>query len=294
MLSRCRAVRANLGGKSGDLVTVAEDGKTGELVVVRSCAPGGVDVYRRLGGVSKEARRVLPVLLEAGVADRDYPGLCKKGCSYAITRLAPGVTMRKYLGGEPPPFRDALSVVFQVAFALHHLRKDLRMRHCDLHADNVIVDADNTYVEGEGRFVLKGSKNKHAYDLSGCPKVVLIDFGLSEQGEPCPGNRLIWYYLLRLYQLYVVPSDLTRVRLKIDRGGPPSAGMIRYMKSNRPECANARSDLESVLGFDDAVLGMHGIDGFRAPAKNATYYGVLTSPRFDVLRGRGGARPGRR
>ncbi len=292
MLSRYHSVRTNLGGKSGDSVTIAKDRKSGELVVVRSCNQTCVDVYRRLNGVDKEAQRVLPVLLDAGVADKDHPDLCKKGRAYVITKLALGVTMRKYFEGDLPPFRDAMSVVFQVAFALHHLRKDLDVRHCDIHADNIIVDAVNTYGK-DGRFALKGSKNRHVYDLTGCPKVVLIDFGLSERGESSPECRSFWYYLLRLYQLYIRPSDLTRVRLKIDRGGPPSPEMLRYMKGNRDACANSRSDLEAVLGFEDVLLGMYGVDGFKVP-KTATYYKVLTSPRFDVLRGKGGARQGRR
>lgn len=289
-------VRPIKGGLSGSKVVIARNTRSGRQVVIKSDA---MKVLRpeiiadcMTSRASADARRLFPAVVDVGIADDEYPDVCAKGRTFLVMELVGGVTLEEYLSGKLPPVKHAMSVVFQVAFALREIRHRFGIRHCDVHARNVIVDAADPYGETSGRFVLSGRKRQHVFDLSGCPRVRIIDFGLAQRRKSNPQHRVFSHYLLRLYQMYLRPKDITRVRLKLQTGLRVSPELLAYMKANSDTCENHRSDLEGVLGFEDVLLKLYGLDddvpaASRIPAPGAaapSYYQILTSARFNALR----------
>eukprot|EP00873_Tetraselmis_striata_P043806 jgi/Tetstr1/464070/TSEL_008875.t1 len=289
-------VRPIKGGLSGSKVCIARNKKSGRQVVIKS---DSLRVLRpeivadcMTSRVGVEARRMFPAVVDVGISDGDNPEASPKGSAFLVMELVGGVTLEEYLAGKLPPVRHALSVLFQIAFALREIRKNFGLRHCDVHARNVIVDAADPHGETSGRFVVSGRKKKHAFDLSGCPKVRIIDFGLAQRRKSRPRHRSFSRYLLRLYQMYLRPKDITRVNLKLNSGLRVSTELLAYMRSSSDVCENYRSDVEGILGFEDVLVSMYGMDedapaASRIPspgAKPPTYYQILTSGRFDALR----------
>lgn len=295
-LKQYEFVRPIKGGMSGSRVVIVRNARSGRQLVIKSDA---MKVLRSeivadcmTSRASPDARRLFPEVIDAGIADDDYPDVCDKGRVFIAMELVGGVTLEDYLSGKLPPVKHAMAVVFQVAFALREMRQRFGIRHCDVHARNVIVDAADPYGDASGRFVLSGRKKRHVFDLSGCPRARIIDFGLAQRRKSRPQHRVFSHYLLRLYQMYMRPGDITRVRLKLNSGVRVSPELLAYMKANSDTCENHRSDMEGLLGFEDVLLKLYGI-GDDVPAESRipapgtaapTYYQVLTSGRFDLLR----------
>eukprot|EP00873_Tetraselmis_striata_P033680 jgi/Tetstr1/453944/TSEL_040863.t1 len=296
-------VRALQGGISGARVSHARDTKSGRQVVIKSLEPSRITSEILASCLTNKLpaqhRRLFPRVIDAGVADAGAPGMCPAGHAFIAMELVDGVPMDEYLARNPPPPRHATAIVFQVALALHAMRETHGLRHCDLHAGNVIVDADRPHTRNTGRFVLAGRKHRHVFNLAGCPRVKVIDFGLAEARNPAQrAGNFFAQYLLRMYQLYLNPNDIERVRLKIRTGQRISPELARFMRANTDLCRSQRSDIESVLGFEDLLLGLVGMDAdtpaaarVPRPGTSTTYYRILTSRRFDTLRSRSPSSP---
>lgn len=289
-------IRPISGGLSGSKVVIARNSRSGRQVVIKSDTMKVLRPEIVAGCMTSrsgvDAKRLFPGVVDVGISDGNSPDICAKGRVYMAMELVGGVTLEEYLSGKLPPVKHALSVVFQVAFALREMRRRFGIRHCDIHARNVIVDGADLYGDTNGRFNLVGRTKNHVFDLSGCPRVRIIDFGLSQRRRSRPQYRVFSHYLLRLYQMYLRPMDITRVRLKLNAGLRVSPELLAYMRGNSDTCENHRSDLEGLLGFEDVLLQLYGLDddvpaASRIPAPGAaapSYYQVLTSRRFDVLR----------
>ena len=294
-------VREITTGRSGSDVFVARHSGSGREVVLKLDDPRALApeiAFNCHANALGDAKRMFPGVIDFGIADKPHPRFGAQGRAFLAMQMVGGATLDAFLEGRLPPYRDALSVVFQIAFALRELWRRHRVRHCDLHAGNVLVDVSDRYGRRDGRFVLKGTKHEHVFDLSGCPKVRIIDMGLSQRAKVDPVDRAFATYVLRLYQMYLRPSDIAKVRLKIRSGHKVSRELVEYMKANTGNtCNNHRSDIEAVLGIEDVLLRLYDLDGdhppssrIPAPGAAVTYFSILSSGRFDPLRKRGRAR----
>lgn len=282
-------------GRSGSLVFIARKHRQTQKVIIKVDTPKVLMpeiVFNCYTDTLHDAKRIFPDVIDFGIIAESHNKFGKKGRAFIVTEYINGITLEEFLQQELPPHKHSLSIVFQMAFALMQLWRRHGVRHCDLHARNIIVDASDPYTKKNGLFSFEGTKYQHKFDLSGCPKVRIIDMGLCQR-KVDPTKRSFATYILRLYQIYMNPSDLTKVRLKIKSRQSLSTELIEFMKTNtKNTCNNHRSDLEAIIGIEDVLVKLYGLDAEQPPSsripkrrtKSLTYYSILSSKRFDSLR----------
>lgn len=289
-------------GRSQSLVSVAERSDNKKVVIKSDTKDSLMPeiVFNCYANSLTKSCGMFPKVLDFGIIGNPNARFGAEGYAFMVTELVGGVMLEDYLKQLPlPPFEDTLAIVFQIGFALRELWVNYGIRHCDLHARNIMVDTNNRYTKQTGRMVLSGTRHSHDFDLKGRPRVWILDLGFAESKRVPHLDRpltkyLIWMYqrYARLWQLYLRPNSIPAKRFRIESGFEMSPEVVEFIQTHT-ECKNNQSDIAALLGIEDILIKMYNLDTEVPaqeripPSRNGrplTYYQILTSERFEKLK----------